>query len=137
MRFPYQLCGYAAAAVFLLCAAPAPAATIILPAAKYNVSVGTGSCDGFNCSKSYSKSLNSTGPAGLQVACSADAGAPNCAEALLLAAPAPFLSVGATTSLNHQSQSSTGLQCQTNDKNVSPSPADYLAAGAANRKGGF
>jgi hypothetical protein len=41
------------------------------------------------------------------VGCSADVGAPICAGSLLSATPAPSLSVGATTSLNHTSQSSS------------------------------
>ncbi len=108
MRFPYQLCGIVAAAVLLLGGAVAPADTIIFPpAAQYNVDASTGFCGGFNCSISYDKQLISHGPATLQVGCSAVVGDPNCAGSVLLAAPAPFLSVAATTSLNHTSQSST------------------------------
>jgi len=107
MRFSYQLCGCFAAAVFLLCGAPAPAATVItLPDAQYNVSVESATCDGFNCAKSYVKQLLGTAPGTLQVGCSADVGAPNCAGSMLAAAPAPFISVEATTALNHQSQNS-------------------------------
>jgi len=40
----------------------------------------------------------------LQVGCSADVGAPNCAGSILLAASAPYLSVAASTSLNHTNQ---------------------------------
>ena len=108
MRFPYQLCGIVAAGVLLLGASVASADTIIFPpAAQYNVSVGTGFCAGFNCDTPYNKGFQAHGPATLQVGCSADVGAPNCAGSLLTSTPAPFLSVAATTSLNHTSQSSS------------------------------
>ena len=107
MRFRYQLCGCVAAAVLLLGATVALADTIsFLPAAQYNVDASTAFCAGFNCAISYDKQLIAHGPATLQVGCSAIAGAPNCAGSLLSATPAPFLSVGATTSLNHTIQNS-------------------------------
>jgi hypothetical protein len=105
MRFPYQLRGIVAAAVLLLGATVALADTITFPpAAQYNVNAETGFCAGFNCSISYDKQLIAHGPATLQVGCSADAGAPKCAGSSLSATPAPFLSVAATTSLNHTDQ---------------------------------
>ncbi|HWY04618.1 MAG TPA: hypothetical protein VNX60_13165 [Candidatus Acidoferrum sp.] len=108
MHFRYQLCGIVASAVLLLGASVASADTIIFPpAAQYNVSVGTGFCAGFNCDTPYNKGFQAHGPATLQVGCSPAAGAPNCAGSMLLAAPAPFLSVAATTSLNHTDQSSS------------------------------
>ncbi len=108
MRFPYQLCGIVAAAVLLLGAIVALADTInFLPAAQYNVDASMGFCGGFNCSISYDQQLTSQGPATLQVGCSAVVGAPNCAGSVLQAAPAPYLSVAATTSLNHTIQNSS------------------------------
>jgi hypothetical protein len=106
MRFSYQLCGCVAAALLLLCAATARASIIPLPAAQYNVDASSGSCNGFNCSKTYDKQLLATEPATLQVGCSADVGAPNCAGSILLAAPAPFISVEASTSLHNAQQNS-------------------------------
>jgi hypothetical protein len=106
VRFSYQLCGCVAAALLLLCAATARASIIPLPAAQYNVEASSGPCNGFNCSKTYDKQLLATEPATLQVGCSADVGAPNCAGSILLAAPAPFISVEASTSLNNAQQNS-------------------------------
>ena len=59
MRFLSQLCGCASAAMFLLCAATAPAAADALPAAQYTVDASTGFCAGFNYSISYSKQRSS------------------------------------------------------------------------------
>lgn len=108
MRFSYQLCGIVGAAV-LLGAAVARADTVSvlpLPFAQYNLDASSAFCDGFNCAKFYVRQLLGTAPATLQVGCSADVGAPNCAGSILQAEPAPFLSVEASTSLNHQSQNS-------------------------------
>jgi hypothetical protein len=106
MRFLYQLCGCVAAAVFLLCAATAAATPIAPPDAQYNLDASNATCDGFDCAKAYVRQLLGTAPGTLQVGCSADVGAPNCAGSTLLAAPAPLLSVEASTALNHQSQTS-------------------------------
>ena len=107
MRFLYQLCGCVAAAVFLLCAATAAATPVAPPDAQYNLDVSSATCDGINCAKAYVRQLLGTAPGTLQVGCSADVGAPNCAGSQLSVAPAPFLSVAATTSLNHTDQSSS------------------------------
>jgi hypothetical protein len=109
MRFSHQFCRSFLAAVFLLCAPTAWASTFTLPDAAYSVDASTATCDGINCSKAYVKQLTATTPATLQVGCTADVGAPICAGSLLAAAPAPFLSVEATTALNHQSQNSIGV----------------------------
>lgn len=106
MRFPYQFCGCFAAAVFLLCAATAPAATIV-PTAVYDVSVSTGYCDGFNCSTTYNKQFQASVPTTLQVGCTADAGSPICGSAS--ASTLPSVSAGATTQTDHVSQDAAGL----------------------------
>ena len=103
MRFPFLLCGCFAAAVFLLCAAAAPAATVVAPA-QFAVNADTGYCDGFNCATTYSKGLFADVPGALQAPCSAAAGAPICAGAQALATPEPYISAAATTTLNHQAQ---------------------------------
>lgn len=106
MRFSYQLCGIVGAAVLLGAAvARADSVTVLPPPfAQYNLDVSSASCDGFNCAKAYVKQFLGTAPGTLQVGCAADAGAPNCAGSILQAEPAPFLSVEASTSLNHQSE---------------------------------
>src|SRR5690349_13680177 len=109
MRFRCQFCGWVAVVMFLLGATTAHASTVALPVALYSVDTSTGFCAGINCSAPYSQQLTSDQPGTLQVGCSADVGAPNCAGALLLAAPAPFISVAVTTSLNHSTEDATAM----------------------------
>lgn len=55
----------------------------------------------------YNSSASAHAPTGLQVRCSADAGAPNCAGSTLDVAAGPFLSVAVSTTLNHTQQDVT------------------------------
>lgn len=108
MRFPYLFCGCVAAAVFLLGAA-LHRRTSWSSRRRHNTmwtrvraTVGDSIAPFLTTSSSQPLDLPPYRWAAQRMS-----GAPNCAGSLLSATPAPSLSVGATTSLNHTSQSST------------------------------
>ena len=116
-RIPIAVLG---AILISICSQPARADALPepLPAPQYFVQASTGFCAGFNCDTPYNKFLRAAAPATLQVGCSADVGAPNCAGSQLSVAPAPFLSVAASTSLNHTDQMSGAVVNVTYDYEI-------------------
>lgn len=103
MRFPNQFRRGFVSALFLLSMPIAGVSGVVqLSPAAYDVNSSTGSCDGFNCSTSYSKGFNAQQPASLSVHCTADLASPICSAATV--SEGPFISVFATTQTNHVSQ---------------------------------